>query len=273
MTIHVLVPVHNRAAFTEKFLESVREQECSQPLHVLLIDDGSSDETTTVARSFEADVLSGDGSWWWAGSVQRGLESIHAVVTDEDFVYLGNNDTVLAPGHFHALLEASLGDPRALIGSISNEVWPDGTLNPVSAGFQVHPGALIVENAGPHVTKGLDALAGRGILLPGMAARSMRLSPRRMPQHFADLAATWSLRVQGHPLRVTTEAVSTQLERAGSSVEFRPSLRSAFNRRSSIYVPAMWNFWWDVSTPAQRRTLPARFLARGWNQLRSGAYA
>ena len=205
--------------------------------------------------------------------MQRGLRLIQPELAADDFVYLGNNDTVLAPGHFASLLEVAHNHPPALVGSVSNEIWPDGTVNPVSAGFFVDPTSLTVENARPDVHDGFDALAGRGILLPASAAQAMRMSPRRMPQHFADLAATWQLRVLGFALRVSQSAVSTQLERAGSSVEIRPSLASAFDKKSSIYVPAMWNFWWDVSTPSQRSTLLARFLARGLSQVRSGKYS
>lgn len=273
VSIHALVPVHNRADFTEQFLVSVHEQDAGTPVRVLIIDDGSSDRTPALARARGVDVLTGDGSWWWAGSMQRGLAAISSTLGWDDYVYLGNNDTVLAPGHLQSLLDEAQENPRALIGSISNEVWPDGTINPVSAGFFVRPEALTVENAGVETCAGLDALAGRGILIPAAAARSLRFSPRRMPQHFADLSVTYRVRQHGFDLRIAPAAVSTQLERAGSSVEIRPSLTSAFSKRSSIYVPAMMSFWWDVSTPRQRATLPARALARGVQQVRSGAYS
>ena len=273
MTIHVLVPVHNRADFTDQFLESVHTQECTEPVRVLVVDDGSADRTPAVARSYGADLLTGDGSWWWAGSVQRGLRQLSSMMSVGDFVYLGNNDTILAPGHFEALLEAAHEHPGSLVGSVSNEIWPDGTVNPVSAGFFIEPATLTVENAGLDARGNFDALAGRGVLIPDAAARVMKMSPHRMPQHFADLAATWLLRAKGYSLQIAKAAVSTQLERAGSSVEITPSLASAFNKRSSIYVPALWSFWWDVSTPTQRITLPARFLRRGFYQVTSGAYA
>jgi GT2 family glycosyltransferase len=273
VTIHVLVPVHNRADFTEQFLVSVDEQNADTTVRVLIIDDGSSDRTPQLVRSRGVDVLTGKGSWWWAGSIQRGLAAIASTMRLDDYVYLGNNDTILAPGHLQSLLDEAKEHPRALIGSVSNEIWPDGTINPVSAGFFVRPETLTVKNAGVETRERLDALAGRGILIPAAAAQSLRLSPRRMPQHFADLSATYRVRKHGFDLRIESAAVSTQLERAGSSVEIRPSLASALSKRSSIYVPAMMNFWWDVSTPWQRTTLPARALVRGMQQLRSGAYS
>jgi len=273
VSIHVLVPVHNRADFTEQFLVSVDEQDLVTPVRAMIIDDGSSDRTPELARARGVDVLTGDGSWWWAGSIQRGLAAIAPTLRLDDYVYLGNNDTVLTPGHLQSLLDEAKKHPRALIGSISNEIWPDGTINPVSAGFFVRPETLTVENAGVETREGLDALAGRGVLMSAAAARSLRFSARRMPQHFADLSATYRVRKHGFDLRIAPTAVSTQLERAGSSVEIRPSLTSAFRKRSSIYFPALMSFWWDVSTPRQRATLPARAFLRGVHQIRSGAYS
>ena len=273
MTIHVLVPVHNRADFTRQFLQTLREQNCEQPLRVVVVDDGSSDHTPDVVRNFEVDLITGDGSWWWAGSIQRALTAIDKRLRPGDFVYLGNNDTSLAPNHLAELLRIAETGPATVVGSVSNEIWPDGTVNPVSAGFLIDPDQLTVFNAGMETSTGLDALAGRGVLLPVAAARALHFSPRTRPQHFADLAATWALRRSGFSLNVAMAAVSTQLERAGSSVEFRPTLASAASKRSSIYLPAMWSFWWAVSTPRQRASLPARFAARGFRQVRSGLYA
>lgn len=273
MTIHVLVPVHNRAHFTSQFLASVAQQECGERINAVVIDDGSTDHTREVAKSFEATMITGDGSWWWAGSVQQGLDHVLPELASGDFVYLGNNDTVLAPNHLQSLVDAVSANPQLVAGSVSNEIWPDGTINPVSAGFWLNPAELTVRNAGIEVVVGVDALAGRGVMLSSAAARAIRFSPGAMPQHFADLAATARLMREGFTLGVEPAAVSTQLERAGSSVEFQPALSSMWSKRSSIYLPALWNFWWSVSSPAQRTTLAFRFLARGLRQVRSGTYA
>ena len=273
MTIHVLVPVHNRADFTRQFLQTLRAQDCEQSLRIVVVDDGSTDHTREVVRDFDAEIITGDGSWWWAGSIQRALTAIGEQLRSGDFVYLGNNDTSLAPDHLTELLRVAQTGAATVVGSVSNEIWPDGTINPVSGGFFIDPAQLTVSNAGMETSTGLDALAGRGVLLPAAAARALHFSPRTRPQHFADLAATWKLGRSGFSLQVAMAAVSTQLERAGSSVEFRPTLASAASKRSSIYLPAMWSFWWAASTPRQRASLPARFAARGIRQVRSGSYA
>lgn len=263
--------MHNRLPFTEQFLTSVQSQDCSEPIEVTVVDDGSSDGTREFLESqSDIAIIQGSGSWWWAGCMNRALTSLNPKLKAGDFVYLGNNDTVLDPRHLSALLSEATSD--RLVGSIAVEVWPDGTHYPVSGGFFIDPSALEVTNAGLKETTGVDGLAGRGLLLPFEAVTRIRLHPRAMPQHFADLAFTNALKRQGFTLIVEKEAVSTQLERAGSSVEFPPRRGDIASRRSQIYLPALWSFWWSVSSPAQRLTLPGRFARRGVRQLRSGAY-
>lgn len=271
MTVFVVVAVHNRCAFTKQFLESVREQDCSESIEIVVVDDGSSDQTAELLREQEdLIVLKGSGNLWWAGAVRLGLQRVRDFAGSNDWVYLGNNDTVLEVNHIAELLESS--EANAVVGSVANEIWPDGTVNPVSAAFQINADDLVVRNL-PVGSRGpIHALAGRGLLLPTRAADPELFKPSRMPQHFADLAFTASLKRRGWNLRIADGAISTQLERAGSSVEFAPRLRDVTSKRSQMYLPALWNFWWELSSPNQRATLPLRFVRRGFQQLFSGAY-
>ena len=271
MSLFVLVAVHNRCAFTQQFIESVQAQVCREIVRICVVDDGSTDGTAEfLASQTDLDVVHGDGNLWWSGAVRRGFEHLRRVADPADWIYLGNNDTVLDPNHFSALLEAAI--PGTIVGSVAKEIWPDGTVNPVSAGFKIDSARLLVENLQVNSTDPVDALAGRGLLLPVSAADPYLLEPHRMPQHFADLAFTASLKRLGWRLDVASAAQSTQLERAGSSVEFAPDLKDFSSKKSQMYLPALWNFWWDLSTPRQRLSLPVRFANRGVRQLLSGSY-
>jgi len=53
--ISVVIPAYNAAAFLEDALASVAAQDCG-PIEMIVVDDGSSDRTSEVARSFEAPV-------------------------------------------------------------------------------------------------------------------------------------------------------------------------------------------------------------------------
>jgi GT2 family glycosyltransferase len=276
VTIHILLPVHNRLALTQRFVASLQQQTCSEPWHLWVIDDGSSDGSGEVLAALpNTTALTGDGTLWWAGSIQRGLQAVLPVLDDDDWVYLANNDTALEPDHLVHMIRAGQAHPNAVIGSIGVEIWQDGTRYPVATGFNPDPVTLEVPGVPGTITEPTPALAlaGRGMLLPASAARCVRMHPRAMPQHFADLAMTNALRRAGFDLVVEPAARADSLERAGSSTELRPTITGMLSKRSQLYLPAMWAFWWQLSTPWQRCTLLPRFLARAARQLAQRRYA
>lgn len=47
--IHVITAVHNRAEITERFVRGLRKQTYND-IHLILIDDGSTDSTVTIIK-------------------------------------------------------------------------------------------------------------------------------------------------------------------------------------------------------------------------------
>lgn len=276
MIIYVIVAVHDRWNFTQQFLESIDAQVLPEnaTVHTVVVDDGSTDETSTRLRQRpDTTVISGDGSWWWAGSVDKALRWVKTRMSPGDFVYFGNNDTVLDPDHLRILGEAANERGCDLVGSISFEIWPTGERHPVSGAFRIDPVNLDVVNIPPNQLDRvpIDALAGRGLLLSAGATQALRFDPRLMPQHFADLAATAALISAGHRACVATTAISTQLERAGSSVEFKPSLSQLFAKKSQLYVPALVTFW--IKRSPRRFPLLWRMPRRAVREIQRGSYS
>jgi GT2 family glycosyltransferase len=277
VTLYVVLPVHNRWHLTAQFLRSLDNQQelpDGTKIELIVADDGSSDETQSAlkARSHTT-VLTGNGDLWWAGAVQLAFSFLVPLLRDGDWVYLGNNDTVLEPDHLSNLLAKGIANPHSLIGAVSNEIWPSDVVHTVFPGFTIDTQALEVVNTFEAQVGRIDALAGRGLLLPSDAVRAARLTPRILPQHFADLAMTSALGDSGFQLLVESDAVSTQLERAGSSVEFAPRFQELLTRRSQLFLPALVAFWWQRSSPLQRLTLLPRITLRGLRQVRAGNYA
>ena len=275
MNIYAIVAVHNRWSFTEKFLNSLTTQELPSPasLKVIVINDGSSDVTEReLRRRTDLTVLHGDSTLWWSGSIAKCLSVIRDQLNPGDFVYLGNNDTVLDPGHLGALIDAARQSSCDLVGSLSYEVWPTGERYPVTSAFRIDERKLDVINTRPEEIDHyrVDALAGRGLLLSARAARAIRFRPKAMPQHFADLAATSELISSGYRACVTLEATSTQLERAGSSVEFKPSLAQLLNPKSPLYIPALVTFW--ATTSKRKIPLLWRMPVRAVQQVTRRTY-
>jgi len=94
--IYILLPVHNRKNVTQIFVESLLAQTLRN-YHLILIDDGSTDGTTRMVRSAitsdSLTVIKGNGKWWWAGSLQRGIDWLKRKdCFPEDMLLIINDD-------------------------------------------------------------------------------------------------------------------------------------------------------------------------------------
>ena len=266
MTVFVVLPVHNRIEMTIQFLDSLESQSADEAIEVVVIDDGSSDGTsarlTQSQYPFPIHILHGNGQLWWGGSVWKASQWLRTRAQSSDWIFLANNDTILDHKCLGFSLETARTHPGALVGGRSFEIWPDGTHHPVSSGFTIDTRSLTVQAIDGELADvtSVDALAGRGLLIPAPALTRTRMHPRLMPQHFADVALTSTLRRTGYELFVDHRAESRQIDRAGSAVELGDSPRPSFNRKSSLYVPAVLTFWWQQHPPIKRPALLTKVL-------------
>src|SRR5450631_2537264 len=100
--VYILLPVHNRREVTERFIDCLAVQIYSN-YHLILIDDGSTDGTAEMAQAKikNLTVLNGRGDWWWAGSLQQGINWLdqHGV-RDRDIVVFANDDITFEADFF-----------------------------------------------------------------------------------------------------------------------------------------------------------------------------
>ncbi|MDE2232278.1 MAG: glycosyltransferase, partial [Candidatus Omnitrophica bacterium] len=54
VTVSVIVPAYNASATIGRTLEALSRQKCSQPFEVIVVDDGSRDNTADIVRSFSS---------------------------------------------------------------------------------------------------------------------------------------------------------------------------------------------------------------------------
>lgn len=115
--VFVLLPVHSRRETTRGCLECLQKQTWENR-SLLLIDDGSIDRTAIMAGEILPDtiILRGTGRWWWAGSLQRGLDWMTRQGTsDEDIVLFMNDDSRFAPDFISKGIAALTQSPGALL--------------------------------------------------------------------------------------------------------------------------------------------------------------
>src|SRR5436190_2986925 len=72
----MVIPVHNRREVTLACLRALASDGILDWATILIVDDGSTDGTgEAIAGEFpRVVVLRGNGSWWWAGAIRRGME-------------------------------------------------------------------------------------------------------------------------------------------------------------------------------------------------------
>jgi glycosyltransferase involved in cell wall biosynthesis len=138
--VSVLVAVHNGASYLRPALESVLRQTVTD-LELVVVDDGSTDETSAVLAGFEdprVRVVRGEPRRGLAGALNLGLDEIRG-----RRVARMDADDVAFPNWLERVLgRLDSGPPVVLVGAGVLELDPGGRL-----------GAVHVPEAGPAVTR------------------------------------------------------------------------------------------------------------------------
>lgn len=158
--VYVVIPVHDRLAFTRECLAGLLGDDGARPATVVIVDDGSTDGTgRAVAEEFPAvTVLSGDGSLWWTGAMNVGVGWALTRAKPQDVVLSLNNDTIPPPGYLGRLLRAHAAAPDALVGSLLVSAADRATV--VDGGVSVEWATAKYRTAGRGATVAVDALPG-----------------------------------------------------------------------------------------------------------------
>ena len=268
MTVHVLIPVFNRLALTRRVLGCLRAQQVDEPLRLIVIDDGSTDGTAAFLESQrDITVLKGNGSLWWGGAIEVGLQLVLQEGHPSDWVLLVNNDTQFAADFVQRLLDTAHAHAPAAVGSvICDEAAPERLL---SIGAIFDTWRLRVRDKleqerpqdpmkGPYL---VDALSGRGTLYPLAAFRlAGTMKPAWLPHYLADYELAVRIRKAGFQLLVCEEAAILSANEFGNAYRASSLWDKFFSVRSANYLPAVLAFWWHASSLLEKLTLLPRLI-------------
>ncbi len=110
LPVAVVIPAYNRAGTLERCLGSVFSQRPALPAEVIVVDDGSADDSAALAESLGATVIRHAENRGLAAARNTGLTS-----TECEFVAFLDSDDEWLPNHLATLWE--IRDGHALIGS------------------------------------------------------------------------------------------------------------------------------------------------------------
>lgn len=115
--IYILLPVHNRKEITRLFVDSLKKQTFPN-FQLLLIDDGSTDGTAEMVKEVIPSVviIQGSGDWWWAGSLQQGLNWLKEhKVEDSDLILFINDDVEFESHYLETAARVMASKKRTLV--------------------------------------------------------------------------------------------------------------------------------------------------------------
>lgn len=120
--VAVVIPTWNRAELLAKVLESLARQTYALD-RVIVVDNGSTDNSIDIARRSGADVISLPMNAGFAAAVNRGVAALISSQVPPDCIAILNNDLTLAPDWLEQLL-TKIGPASFATGKILDAATP-----------------------------------------------------------------------------------------------------------------------------------------------------
>ena len=260
--VAIVIPVHNRRAFTRTCLEHLSRQTV-QRFQVVVIDDGSSDGTGDMIHSEfpEVVVLRGDGHLWWTGATNLGVT--WALHRGFGYILTLNDDTLPGPGFVESMLAAARKVPGALIGAYSVDA---GTGRPIFGGEHTNWITAFDHNLLDDAANGRSGLlqvshyAGRGLLIPAEVFRRIGLfDSKHFPHYLADYDFTHHANRRGYPIFCSYASVLDIYPGASGNAANRERKCLENYRRHLFHMKGGANlavFFWFAVRNCPKRLLP-----------------
>ncbi len=268
VNVFVIIPVHNRLHLTRACVAAL-DQQTFRDFTVVVVDDGSTDGTASaLEREFpEVTVLGGDGTLWWAGAMNVGVDWALRHASSDDVIVTLNDDTVPPPGYLQCLMAAQALRPRALIGSLLVSAADRRTI--VDGGVHIHwPTAKYsCDQASQPLPAGqanrpefyqVDVLSGCGTAIPLETFRTIgTYDERGLPHYGADYEFSCRALSAGFQLFVDKTSIlfvhehETGIHHAVGGRRLPTLLHSFWNIRSANDLRLRWRF--------ARRACPRRW--------------
>jgi len=110
--ISVIIPTFNRERHIEEAIQSILRQECSDNIEIIISDDGSTDNTLTVASRFGEKVKilekpAGCSSQGASGARNRGIEA-----ATQPYISFLDSDDFYLPGHLKKIRNILENNPQ-----------------------------------------------------------------------------------------------------------------------------------------------------------------
>jgi len=278
--IAIIIPVHDGWTYTKKCLTSmewlVNTETSANSLNysLVLVDDGSADGTATfVQQQFPwVHVLSGDGSLWWSGGINKG--SAFAIdQLDADYLLLWNNDILPGDNYFDILADiVHTSNGQIIWGSLVRELQHPERVWSMGGKFNRKTGARFMIGLDkpvgdlPNTPQPADWLTGMGTLVPVEVVKKIGYwDAENFPQYHGDSDFTCRAREAGYKLKV-----HPQLTLYNAVENSAPLHQGKFRKllRSLVHIKSKYNFRKDWTFYRRHKAAPQAYLNLLWRYVR-----
>jgi GT2 family glycosyltransferase len=244
--IVVVIPTHNRWKDAIITLAQLVQSKY-QNFDVVLIEDGCVDGTAESCKVEFPDVhvLHGDGSLWWSGAINIGLD--YALSVGADAVVWLNDDNRVEPDTLSSLVESfkRVGERSVICARVKSTLT--GGDEWVGGPPRWHPsfGSWTPSDFSPQEVEVEYPPGGRGVLIPIQCFREVgQIDARSFPHYWADHDFHYRAMEAGYKYFLSTGAVVWNVpnpERKETPEKFSPRWAwwFLFDRRSPMNVVSL----------------------------------
>ncbi|MEK6208865.1 MAG: glycosyltransferase [Pseudomonadota bacterium] len=231
--------------------------------HLILVDDGSTDGTaeSVRARIDAVSVIRGSGNWWWAGSLQKGLNAVREMHPAPGDILLITNDDIQFEDNFLETAAAVLRSRQRclLLARVKNPETGAISETGIEADFR----ALSFKVAAD--PERINCLSTRGLFLHWADVQAIGgFHPKLLPHYLSDYE--WTIRATRRGFKCITVPelyVVNQQTGVSGAVDFGAAsgpldiLRRGLSKKSRVN-PVNWVIF--ILLAADMRTLPSSLM-------------
>jgi len=241
----VVIPVHNRRETTLQCLRNLQADAVLEWAEIIVVDDGSTDGTAKSVRDAfpQARLLEGNGSLWWAGAIQIGMD--HASEASQTLIWL-NDDCRPLPGVLRKMHDFARENGHV---AVARAVTPHGF---TYGGWMKTRRGLRPAKHQPNASYRVDSFGGNCVAIPRNIVRSVgSLDAIKLFHNHAD--ADYALRIRAAGFRsfvvkgAKCESDHNENPLLGSwsesSLSFRELLVGMRSPKSMFFWPSRKHFY------------------------------
>lgn len=210
--VEIIAPVHNRRDITLQCLKSINNLDRSGlDIHVIIVDDGSTDGTSEAIRKQYPDVeiVAGNGELWFTAATNRGIQA--ALKHSPDYVLTINDDEVFDPQLLQRMVACAKENPKSVVGALlllwdqPHRVFQVAPQWNVWLGGYRHWQQQTVWTV-PDAPFEVDVIVGNCVLFPVEAIRECGLMNEKRLPHYGDAEFTPRMKRRGWRLLIEPSA-------------------------------------------------------------------